>query len=129
MKGLYKGKYLIAVYDKSGYLLDVACSPSELTCFKSQRIAIEYINQIANGHRVSDRIFLIDVTEKQHDVFAAEDQLFLEHIEITRKRTNKEIIKELGINERTYYRRKIAERVYNEELEYYSSQWNNIVIK
>ncbi len=104
MKGLYKGKYLIAVYDKSGYLIDVACFPTELTCFKNKRQGCNYISQIAGGHRVSDKIFLIDVTEKHNDVFDKEDKLFLEYIEGTRKKTIQEKAKELNMNVRTYYR-------------------------
>lgn len=107
MKGLYRGKYLIAVYDKNDYLIEVACSPNELTCFKDQRRAVEYISKIANGHRISSRIFLIDVTEKHNDIFNKEDQLFLEYIKETRKKTIEEKARELNMSARTYYRRKL----------------------
>ena len=104
MKGLYKGKYLIAVYDKNDYLLEVACSPSELTCFKG---AAEYLCKIANGQAISSRIFLIDVTEKHNDIFAEEDKIFLEYINKTRKKTIEEKARELNMSARTYYRRKL----------------------
>lgn len=104
MKGLYKGKYLIAVYDKAGDLMDVACLPSELTCFKDKELAIDYINKIANGKWVSDRVFLIDVTEQHDDVFAEEDKLFLEFVMETRQKTITELTREQGICRRKYYR-------------------------
>lgn len=92
MKGLYKGKYIIAVYDKDGFLIDVACSPSQLNCFKNKKTARVYISHIAAGY-TSNYIYLIDVTEKNNDVFAEEDQMFLKHIKDTCK---------------NYYRRKVA---------------------
>lgn len=105
MKGLYKGKYLIAVYSKNGFLVDVACSPSELTCFGDKQAACNYISKIANGYAKSSRVFLIDVTEKYDDVFAEEDRIFLEFIESTREKSMKEKTLELGVNLRTYYRK------------------------
>ena len=114
MKGLYKGKYLIAVYDKNDYLIDVACMPSQLSCFKNNESVMSYINRVAKGTQKSKRIYLIDVTEKHNDIFAEEDQLFLEYIEETNTSSlnqteiNKQKAVELGISLRTYYRRKAA---------------------
>lgn len=105
MKGLYKGKYLIAVYDDEGYLLDVACSPSELSCFgdRDKNIIMSYISHIANGSTISRKIFLIDVTEKYNDIFAEEDKLFLDFVNETRKKTKREKAQILGMSARGYY--------------------------
>lgn len=118
MKGLYREKYLIAVYDKNDYLIDVACLPNELTCFKNQRRAIEYMSKIVNGHRRSSRFFLIDVTEKHNDIFAEEDQLFLEYVKskqnpLNQTEIDKQKASELGISLRTYQRRKALYKEYN----------------
>ena len=104
MKGLYKGKYLIAVYDKEGYLVDVACKPSEIRYIKGNLKS--FLSRLASGKITSKRFVLIDVTEKHDDVFAEEDKLFLDFIKETRKKTNAEKAKELGMSERVYYRKK-----------------------
>ena len=106
MKGLYKGKYIIAVYDKNDYLIDVACLPSQLNCFENKEVAMAHISHIAAGRRTSNYIHLIDVTEKHDDIFAEEDQLFLEYVKKTTKKTDKEKASEFRISRRTYCRKK-----------------------
>ena len=103
MKGLYKGRYIIAIYDKNDYLIEVACSPKELTRYSDENSARSNISKVLNG-RSSKSIHLIDVMEKQDDIFAEEDEIFLDYVLETQVKTIKGKAKELGISERTYYR-------------------------
>lgn len=102
MKGLYRGKYIIAFYDEEGYLSDVGCTPEELNRYRTKNIADTNISHIFNARRPSKKCFFIDVTEEHDDVFAEEDKLFLEFVDATRKRTKTELAKELGLPVRYY---------------------------
>lgn len=102
MKGLYKGKYLIAVYDKDDYLIEVACLPRELI----KKCVSKYISRVAKGTIKSNHIYLIDCTEKHDDIFAEEDKLFLNFVKNNRHHTIAEEAKRLGVSVRTYCRHK-----------------------
>ena len=70
MRGLYKGKYLIAIYDKNDFLVEVGCFPSELRItFKNTRTANSVISKIFKGERGCERVHFIDVTEIHDDIF------------------------------------------------------------
>lgn len=85
MKGLYKGKYLIAIYDKEDRLIDVACNINELTHYKNSKTAWSVIGHVQRGSVKSAGIHLIDVTEKHNDIFSEEDELFLKWFNKERK--------------------------------------------
>lgn len=104
MKGLYKGRYIIAIYDKNDYLIDVVCSPKELRDYKNKNSAKSAISHTLR--RGSSSIHFIDVIEKQDDIFIEEDKLFIDFVKETYGEINKIKAKALGISERTYYRRK-----------------------
>ena len=106
MKGLYKGKYLIAIYDKEDRLIDVACNVNELTHYKNSNTAWSIIGHVQRGSIKSDGIYLIDVTEKHNDIFSEEDELFLKWFNEERKPNNKEVCEKLGISQATYYNHK-----------------------
>jgi hypothetical protein len=94
MKGLYKGKYLIAIYDENDNLIDVGCNPKELLTFSSENPYSLFMRALK---RRKNRVYLIDVTEKQEDIFAEEDEVFLDFVKETHK-TAKQRAKELGMN-------------------------------
>lgn len=102
MNGLYKGKYIIAIYDKDDRFIDVACLPSELITYANKSAAKSLISRICNGWVTSNKIYLIDVTEKQEDIFEEEDELFLDFV----KKSKKE--KEIK-SKREYYRQKACQ--------------------
>ncbi len=102
MKGLYKDRYLIAVYDRDEMLIDVGCSVRELR---------RYTNNSAHSSISHKRpnFVLIDVFEKHDDIFAEEDELFLKYLEecnITQTKKDQEAADAAGISLRTYYRHK-----------------------
>lgn len=106
MKGLYKGRYIIAIYDKNDYLIDVVFSPKEMTGYSNANSARSFLSHILKGQCVGMHIHLIDIMEKQDDIFAEEDRIFLDFVKETKGLTNKEKAKAIGMSERTYYRRK-----------------------
>ena len=107
MSTLYKGKYLIAIYDKNDYLVDVSGNPSTLKCFKNSSVARSVISKVFNGERKNESIHFIDVFEKHDDIFSDEDKVFLEFVEMekTSKNTVASFCRENNISERTFYRK------------------------
>lgn len=104
---LYKDRYLIALYDKNDYLIDVGAEPKELNFFRSR--VSSFYEQVSRGDKRyrGCKMFFIDCKEKHEDVFKEEDELFLEEIENSKKGKDeklKEIAKKLGISKRTAYR-------------------------
>lgn len=122
MKGLYKGKYLIAIYDKDDYLLDVVTTPEDFRFGNKDTLRSELSRKLKNID-TNKKIHLIDCTEKHSDIFAEEDKIFLKYVKQTRKKTAEEKAKELGINVRTYYRREALKKKLNE------SQCHEIMVK
>lgn len=106
MKGFYKGKYLIAIYDKNDMLVDVVCLPKELSKYKNPEIAKQYISNVFNGRLPGTNIYFIDVTEKHDDIFAEEDNLFLVEEEFYRKKSINETLSKLGISKSKYQKYK-----------------------
>lgn len=102
---LYKGRYLIAVYDKDDYLIDVACSVKELKCPTKKSSVYSSISRNVHHKSPTHKYYLIDCLEKHNDIFAEEDRIFLESLP-PKKQTLKEIAKEMGVSERTLYRKK-----------------------
>ena len=101
--GLYKGKYLIALYDWNDNLIDVATSVSKLCKFNSWSKLRHKLTHKNKTNKKMFKVFLIDCTEKHNDVFKTEDELFLMEI---KTKTDKELAFELGISLKTFYRRK-----------------------
>ena len=106
---LYKGRYLIALYDSDDILVDVGVNSFELlTCKANPRSIYQNIS------RGSESIFgytihLIDCLEEHDDVFKEEDELFLKYIECLTKEYSieeqmKAVAKKYGISKRTAYR-------------------------
>ena len=107
---LYKGRYLIALYDKDDMLVDVGMNPFDLsTCSISPKSLSENISRGRNS--ISGyTIHLIDCLEQHDDIFAEEDNIFLDEFlnyltkEYSKEERLIEIAKELGISKRTAYR-------------------------
>ena len=100
---LFKGKYIVVVYDSEGYILDVANRPSEITCCPKATIQ-SMCSHILNGQKYRS-VQLIDVTKIHNDCFEEEDKSFINFLnEIPEPKTNKKISIDLGISERTLYR-------------------------
>lgn len=104
MKNFYRDKYLIAVYDKDDYLINIASSPSEIFSNISESSARSYLNKVFKGKIKNENIYFIDVFEKHNDIFAEEDNIFLRQYNL--KETNAEKAKKLGVSLRTYNRYK-----------------------
>ena len=123
MKGLYKGKYLIGLYDKEDYPLFIADN------------AVEFIKAYRRLFGVSDRTrvyrslkqlrqkncscyentkfkaYLIEADDVTHDCFEDADKDFINFISDNRKKTNDDIAAEMGISLRTFYRRKAKGKI------------------
>jgi hypothetical protein len=106
MKGLYKDKYIIAFYDEDDYLKDVGAKIKELHSCKTHKSIHSYISSCFAGRIPYKRLYFIDVTEKHNDIFAEEDEIFLQFIKDNYKKTDKEIAASLGVSYRTYMRYK-----------------------
>ena len=100
-EGLYKKKYLIAVYDKDDNLVSVSGNAKLLSC--AVRVALT---------RKLYKVYLIDVYEKHDDIFSFEDEIFLKE-EQNNILTNKEKANKMGISLRTYQRRLKDEKIRN----------------
>lgn len=95
MKDLYKGKYLIAIYDKNDNFIDVQQRREYLGKRKYQ----------FNRYKGSQYSYhLIDCTEEHDDVFAYEDKVFLEWVKANHKETVREKAKRIGKGWRTIHR-------------------------
>lgn len=98
--GLYKGRYLIAVYDKNDNFIDCATSLSELKFIQRQSVYSQISHKQFFGERKFVNVYLIDCLEKHNDCFKEEDEIFLREF----GRNPETIAKNLGISRRTYYR-------------------------
>lgn len=104
MRGLYKGRYLIAIYDSNDNLIDSATKVADLHLFNQFVIyyAFHYGNILK---RYGYRIELIDCLEKHNDIFKEEDEIFLQEIrEESEDYCLEQRAKQLGISKRTAYR-------------------------
>jgi hypothetical protein len=106
---LYKGRYLIALYDENDMLVDVGINPFDLNC--AIRPHTLYENMCRERYSFFGyTIHLIDCLEIHEDIFKEEDELFLEQyagfvgevLDMDKKLEQK--AKELGISKRTAYR-------------------------
>lgn len=77
MQKLYRGKYLIAIYDSNDELVEVAGDPRELKMFKNEKTARSVISRAFTHRQCPKKIFFIDVFDTEDDVFAEEDKEFL----------------------------------------------------
>lgn len=105
MEKLFKGRYLIALYDSNDYLVDVGLNPFDFVQ-KIKRPHTVYEN-ISKGNETlyGYKLHLIDCLEKHDDIFAEEDELFLQSFDLAGVDEKLErIAKELGISKRTAYR-------------------------
>ena len=104
MKGLYKGKYIIAIYDENDDLIEVACKPEELKFFKNKRYLLPSLNRYlrTNTSPKHTKLYFIDCTEKHDDIFAEEDEIFLDFVKSELFKTQRELAKELGVSLGTY---------------------------
>lgn len=112
MKGLIRGKYLVVCYDRDELPLFVASTAKEFAEFynrytgSSINVAMGLLTHLLNGTRKYRRVKLVEADTVTEDCFAAEDKDFIEFIEKTRYKSNKERAKELGISERALYRKR-----------------------
>lgn len=111
MKDLYKGRYLIAVYDKEDNCKGVASSIKELKQIEnlgSMPYPICY--KILNGkyNYLFSKYYFIDCLEEHDDIFKEEDEIFLK--ECPNRITDNIKASLMGISLRTYYRKKSKER-------------------
>ena len=113
MKNLYKGRYMIAVYDEEDYLIDVGFNVNELLTCKNPSTFRRNLNRHLNGKRTKHKIYLIDLLENYEDCFCLEDKVFLKEFEENLK-TDNERAEELGVCLRTYYRYKSKGKIKNE---------------
>lgn len=106
---LYKGRYLIALYDSDDRLVDVGLNSFELLTCKANPRSI-YQNVSSGRESIFGyTIHLIDCLEEHDDVFKEEDELFLKDIEGLTKEFGveeqmKAVAKKYGISKRTAYR-------------------------
>lgn len=103
MKGLYKGRYLIALYDSNDRLIEVAGTCSKIRC-----AAPESVSRSTKRHyNTKHKIYLIDCLEKHDDIFAEEDEEFLKW-QKRENLTKKDKASEQGLAFRTYLRKEKA---------------------
>ena len=116
MKDLYKGRYLIAVYDKEERCLGVASSIKELKEMKNLLNPYGMFSKMLNGKYkyLFHQYHLIDCLEKHDDVFQEEDELFLK--ECPDVITDKLRAEALGLSLRNYYRKKASMKTKEREL-------------
>lgn len=103
---LYKQKYLIAVYNKDDFLVDVVDTVKELKFLNYRSVHTTLSKKRKNLH-AKYKYFLIDVYEPHNDIFQEEDELFKKFIKKSNlyiKERDEIIAKKLGISTRTFYR-------------------------
>lgn len=110
---LYRGRYLIAVYDKDDRCVCVASNLKELErmgnpCTLYSHLSRQCYSSTPYSINARKKYYLIDCLEKHNDIFVEEDKLFLEEIE--KIETIADIAKRLGVSERTIFRRKAKQR-------------------
>ena len=88
MQKLYRGKYLIAIYDNNDELIEVAGDPRELKTYNNEKTARSVISR-AFTHRLNAKnIYFINVFDAKDDIFAEEDKEFLKLMGIEPQQTN-----------------------------------------
>ena len=101
---LYKGKYLIAIYDKKDNFIECSTSIQELR-FTNRETVVTRISKNDLFKSRKYNIFLIDCLEKHDDIFAEEDKIFLNEENLESREENFEkIAKEFGKSVRTIKR-------------------------
>ena len=103
MKGLYKGKYLIAVYDEEDILIDVANELKQSLKYNSYYLSRLANNKISNANS-KYKVRVLDAITIHDDIFAEEDRLFLEFIKEEYKPSARTEAERLGVSVRTYFR-------------------------
>lgn len=114
MKDLYKGRYLIAVYDKDENCIGVFKSIKELKKLSST-YKIFYSSFNSKYFCLFHKYYLIDCLEQHDDIFSEEDKEFLK--ECPDIITNNVKANKLGISLRSYYRKKSIFNEIEEEIE------------
>lgn len=117
MEGLYKGKYLIGIYDEEDFPVFIASSIKEffdvyIRLFKrinpsSTYKALKRLMPSKRECRLNNtkcKLVLIEADTITHDCFEDADKDFIEFISETHYKTIHEICEEMGISDRTYYR-------------------------
>lgn len=123
MGNLFKGRYIIAVYDANDDedLLGVFDNSNDMKEFLQTEYADTVISRYIKTFGTFPIIrcnkytfYFIDVIEKHNDVFIFEDKEFLKCYK--KSRTNKQVAycKRNNISRRTYYRRIQAQNSYKE---------------
>lgn len=87
MLRLYKGRYLIAVYDQFDRFVDCATSVKGLKMFKPSST----YSQISRKQFFSIKkykVVLIDCLEQHDDIFAEEDKIFLQEEQCVKSKTD-----------------------------------------
>ena len=106
--GLYKDRYLIAVYDKEDHLLDCVTSLKDVGFLSKDTIYSEVSRNafFNNVHCGKYRVFLIDCLEEHDDCFKEEDEIFLEQEKrySTKKSVYAKLAEKYGVNIRTIQR-------------------------
>ena len=97
MDNFYKGKYLIAIYDKEDNLLDVGWNIRDLN---KKNYSFCALNKEVKRRRKRMKpqryvLHLIDVTEKHNDIFREEDREFLKFWQRTKRKSEREKREEL----------------------------------
>ena len=104
---LYKGRYLIAIYDNDDNFIDCATSVKDLW-FKNPKSTYSEISRGQFFHRQRDyKVYLIDCLEKHDDIFKEEDEIFLKEEALlgrTKGAIYKELLKKYNIGLRTLQR-------------------------
>ena len=75
---LYKGKYLVALYDQKDECVCVGSSLDELSLGKNYIYWL--VHQAKLGKNTHYKLHLIDCTEKHNDIFAEEDDIFMQEM-------------------------------------------------
>lgn len=112
MYGLYKGKYLIVLYDKDEFPIIVASNRREFrkaykryTGKPINRSTLDSVLYYAarESGRYSN-IRLVEADTVTHDCFEDADKDFIDFVKSTYGKSVKELCEELGITERKYFR-------------------------
>lgn len=104
MEKLFKGKYIVVVYDSEGYILEVADNPGEIKNYSISTMR-SICSRILAGQK-HKFVSLVDVTKVHNDAFKSEDEDFLKFVDsLPSSSTNAEKSKALNMNVRTFYRR------------------------